>query len=266
MEYGCGQCMPCRINKQREWVARLQLELLTAPFSCFVTLTYAGEEGPARQWLQKEHAQLWIKRLREFVQPRRIRYFLVGEYGEENQRAHYHAILYGVHLAESAVIEKSWPFGHVLVGTAEQASLSYVCGYVTKKMTKKDHRDLGGRPPEFALMSKKPGIGKDAVRNLAAAYRTEAGQAAMKRDGYVSRTVRIGPKVFPLGRYLTGHLAEQMGLTPEDKKKANYQVMLKIAAEKMPITTTAYERKRRAQVDQQEGQIQFRRKTWKRKL
>ena len=101
---------------------------------------------------------------------------------------------------------------------------------------------------------------------LAAAYQTVQGKVALQRDGYVSRGVRIGSKVYPLGRYLVGHLASHLDLTEEDRKKANYQAMLKRAAEKMPLKTTDYERARKARVDQQAGRIGLETGSWKRKL
>lgn len=266
MEYGCGQCLPCRINKQREWVARLQLELATAPAAAFVTLTYDDEHLPEGEELQKRDVQLWLKRLRKITEPRKIRYFLVGEYGEEFGRPHYHAILFGVSGVESHLLVNSWTLGFVHVGTVGPGALSYVCGYVLKKMTKASNPLLEGRPPEFTLMSRKPGIGADAVSNLAAAYRTVPGQAALKQTGFVSRTVRIGPKVYPLGRYLVGRLAQQMGLTDDDRKRANYQAMLQKYAQRSEQSTTEYEKGRKARVQQQEGRIMFIKAPWKRKL
>lgn len=268
MEYGCGQCMPCRINKQREWIGRLQLELLTAPFSCFVTLTYDDLHLPAGGVLDKRHVQLWMKRLRKELAKvgRTCRYFLVGEYGEVGLRPHYHLILYGVAGVENPLLAKLWTKGFVHVGTVEPGALSYVCGYVLKKMTKKGHPLLMGKPPEFTLMSRNPGIGVASVENLVAAYRTERGRVALKRDGYVSRTVRIGPKTYPLGRYLVGRLARNLDLTDEDRKRANYQACLRKFQEKSKTTTTKYERARKAHVQQQEGRLNFLRAPWKRKL
>ena len=240
--------------------------MLTSSFSCFVTLTYDDAHLPAGAVLQKKDVQNWLKFLRKVLHPRRIRYFLVGEYGEQFERPHYHVILYGVNVAESVVISRTWTKGLSHVGTAERASLSYVCGYVLKKMTSKKDLRLKGRPPEFTLMSRKPGIGRDSIKALAAAYQTVQGKVALQRDGYVSRGVRIGSKVYPLGRYLVGHLASHLDLTEEDRKKANYQAMLKRAAEKMPLKTTDYERARKARVDQQAGRIGLETGSWKRKL
>lgn len=265
MEFGCGQCTPCRINKQREWVSRLQLELLTAPAACFVTLTYDDEHLPENGELRKTDIQLWMKRLRERLKPIKLRYFLVGEYGEKTFRPHYHAILYGVTPAASELISSAWTLGFVHVGSAEKASMSYVCGYVLKKMTKATDKRLNGRPPEFATMSKQEGgIGYKAVNNLAAAYRSSAGQAALQEQKWITTSVRIGPKIYPMGRYIAGKLAENLGLTTEDRKAYNYRRMLQTFVEKSKLTTTAYEKRRKARVEQQEGKAALSGANWRR--
>lgn len=42
----CGQCVFCRINKKREWIARLLLEAASHPVNQFWTLTYEEENLP----------------------------------------------------------------------------------------------------------------------------------------------------------------------------------------------------------------------------
>lgn len=266
MEFGCGQCLPCRINRQRTWVARLQLELLKSPFSCFVTLTYNDDHLPKNGHLNKRHAQLWLKRLREKITPRTLRYFLVGEYGERTWRPHYHAIIYGVDSAESSLISSTWTLGFVLVGTAEPASMSYVSGYVTKKMTKATDSRLEGRPPEFCLMSRRPGIGLCAVDNLAAAYRSSRGQAALKRDGWISTSVQIGTKKYPMGRYLSGKLVGQLGLSDEERKAYNWRRVVETWQKKSVSSTTEYEKSRKAKVSQQEGRLKIATGKWRKTL
>lgn len=255
MEFGCGQCMPCRINRQRQWVARLQLETLTSPLSAFVTLTYDDEHLPDTGTVVKRDVQLWLKRLRELIHPRKLRYFLVAEYGEQTFRPHYHVILFGVTFVENTLLRSSWTLGGVHVGTVEPGSLSYVCGYVLKKMTKKNDPRLGGRHPEFTLMSRKPGIGTEAVGSLAAAYRTVPGKKALEVKGWISPTVRIGPKIYPLGRYLSQKLSQTLGLTETQRKAHNERIMVETFLRKSRQTTTEYEKARRARCEQQEGRV-----------
>lgn len=258
--------MPCRINRQRTWVSRLSLEAIKSEQNAFITLTYDDEHIPPGGVLVKQDVQKWLKVLRANLHPRKIRYFLVGEYGEQTQRPHYHAIIYGVSPVESGRIENTWRKGLVHVGTVEQASLSYVCGYVLKKMTNPKDKRLNGRPPEFTIMSLKPGLGSEAVQDLADAYQTVPGQVILKRDRTASRSVRIGPKVYPLGRYLVGKLEQKLGITPEERKVTNRKRVIEVFAKKSQQTTTAYEKARKAKVQQQGGKVNIQRGTWKRSI
>ncbi len=116
-----------------------------------------------------------------------IRYYSCGEYGEEKNRPHYHIILFGhtfkdqelIHhdaksvyqnkfkvnnnhsLYTSKLLEQLWAKGFVTIGEVNEQSAGYVARYCTKKITgemAKEHYQ--GREPEFALMSRMPGIGK----------------------------------------------------------------------------------------------------------
>lgn len=154
--------------------------------NCFVTLTY--REDFISRSLRYRDFQLFMKRLRVwhkrefckrvgcmpldakrfgYVEPR---FFMCGEYGAEHNRAHFHAILFGVNFADrvrftkslyrSAVLERLWPYGFSSIGEVTYQSASYVAGYVVKKVVGRDAEEFyNGRCPEFAHMSLKPGIG-----------------------------------------------------------------------------------------------------------
>ncbi len=154
----CGKCLGCRINRSRGWVFRMLAEATNykpADIS-FLTLTYDDEHLP--QGLKKVDVQLFLKRLRKFYEPRTIRYFFCGEYGETTKRPHYHAIIYGVGQFElNLTISALWKLGFSVVGDANIEAIQYVAGYVTKKITyKEQNKDL---PPEFILTSRRPGLG-----------------------------------------------------------------------------------------------------------
>ena len=95
MEFGCGQCIPCRIGKRRLWTHRILLESFTHDYNSFVTLTYDESHLPEDGGLNHGHVQKFLKLLRKKVAPAKVRYFVVGEYGEKSGRPHYHLALFG---------------------------------------------------------------------------------------------------------------------------------------------------------------------------
>lgn len=222
--FGCGQCMPCRFNKRRLWAHRIQLEALNHAQSSFVTLTYASDDVRS---LVPRDLTLWLKRLRKHVVRSRVdhsehgrsafRYFAVGEYGDQTERPHYHAALFGFPSCSHAVrvvgeacpcppcsaVRKTWGFGHVLVGSLTPHSAGYLAGYVTKKLTSASDTRLHGRHPEFARMSLRPGIGADAMWDVASVM-------MQYRLSKVPTQLRHGSKLLPLGRYLRSKLASMM--------------------------------------------------------
>ncbi|UOF80220.1 replication associated protein [Microviridae sp.] len=244
MEYGCGQCMPCRINKGREWVGRLLLERNEHRDSCFVTLTIDDEHLRGRD-LNKRSLQLFLKRLRERVGP--IRYFAVGEYGDESWRPHYHLIIFGLSPTQDEEVKKSWPYGFVQVGTADVGAIKYITGYVLKKMTV-EVKALGGRVPEFALMSRHPGIGHGVVSRIHASVTA----APSTVNTLAIRTVRVSGKLFPLGRYLREKTLERCGISKDERAIENTRTSIEVAERKSVYPSIdAYEVQRKARVEQQ---------------
>lgn len=189
----------------------MQLELRFHECASFVTLTYSPENLPDDGSVQVEHLQLFLKRLRKALEPRRIRFYAVGEYGERTMRPHYHLILYGVPMTEGKLLSATWGLGLVHVGEVTPHSIQYTAGYVTKKMTKAGDPRLGGRKPEFATMSRKPGLGVGAVDLLARSLMTETGSAGLQALGDVPHTVRLEGKEMPLGGVFIGKLREAVG-------------------------------------------------------
>jgi hypothetical protein len=183
----CGQCIGCRLKYSQEWAIRLMHEKQMHEDSCFLTLTMSPEYLESREnpWsLDKTEFQRFMKRLRKRY-GKKIRYFHCGEYGEKNSRPHYHAIIFGmdfedkelfkvrdeIRLYTSETLAKLWPYGFVTIGEVTMESCAYVARYVTKKIKGKDAEKhyirwdpLTGEgvpiEPEYATMSRKPGIGK----------------------------------------------------------------------------------------------------------
>lgn len=222
--YGCGQCGPCRYNRRRIWVHRIMLEAAQFEHNAFVTLTYDDDNIPAGGNLVPKDTQDFLKRLRSRVAPSRFRYYLVGEYGDVTQRPHYHAALFGFRsciYGQSRytksrkdccywcdLVRDVWRSGNVFLGTLEDDSAGYLAGYVVKKMTHKDDPRLAGRHPEFGRMSLRPGIGRDALFEIADSLMKYELNEVMSD---VPSALRHGSKQLPLGRYLRRNLRKMVG-------------------------------------------------------
>lgn len=209
--FPCGQCLPCRINKRRLWTHRLMLESYSHHESIFITLTYADEYLPEGGSLDKKALQRFFKRLRKFIHPQRFRYYACGEYGTKGGRPHYHAILFGLGLVHGDSVAKAWPFGRVHVGECNVHSIQYVAGYVTKKIVHKGD----SRVPEFATMSRKPGLAFGAVDQLVELITKPQYKHLFQGDKTIPDGLRHGNKFFPFDRYLKDKLCAALEYDPD---------------------------------------------------
>lgn len=199
------------------WTARLAIEAQAHSKASFVTLTYADEKLPAGNTLSREH---W----REFTKGIGYRYFGCGEYGEKFGRPHYHFILFGLDpLLAEAFCAARWPYGFVSVRPVLPAHFGYVAAYTVKKLTRStDERLAPGQLPEFARMSRRPGIGVPGLWSWMNFYSSEVGRAAARRDFDVSQVVRLQGRPYPIGRLLRDRLREA-GAVPADDPRRTYR-------------------------------------------
>lgn len=207
MEFGCGQCLPCRVNRRRVWTARLVLEAALHTESRFVTLTYDEDHYPEDGSVSPRALQLYLKRLRRAVSPNKVRFFGCGEYGTHTFRPHYHVCLFGT--GDEGAIRDCWTLGFVHVGDLSTSAAAYACGYVVKKMTGKDDARLQGRHPEFVRMSLRPGIGAGADRFLFGALVDRDGVIRFDRD--VPGVIRHEGQFWSVGRYIRSRLRKAFG-------------------------------------------------------
>ncbi len=183
----CGGCHECRLEKSRQWADRMMLELDHSKTAVFVTLTYRPDTVPVSMLddndepiytLDKRDVQLFFKRLRKRFEPREIRFYLCGEYGDTTQRPHYHAIIYGLSLEDfpdalsisrnvhnqmiyySPDFTSIWGKGYASIANVSWQTCAYVARYTMKKLTgdMANIYFLRQQQPPFALMSRKPGI------------------------------------------------------------------------------------------------------------
>lgn len=179
----CGQCIGCRLERSRQWAIRCVHEASLYERNCFITLTFNEEHLPKTGSLDKRDFQLFMKRLRKKFGAG-VRYFHCGEYGEKNNRPHYHACLFnfdfadrtlwsvrrGISLYVSRDLQDLWPYGFSTVGDVTFESAAYVARYITKKVTgelqsshyEKINETTGEifqLKPEYVTMSRRKGIG-----------------------------------------------------------------------------------------------------------
>lgn len=149
IQLACGQCDGCRIDRSKEWAARIVHESLMHPENCFVTLTYDDANLPYDGSLNKTHFQKFMKRLRKKYEGTKIRYFHAGEYGAKLSRPHYHACLFGIDFHDrvpfsvsndvvtytSPELQKIWGMGFTTCGELTYESAAYTARYIMKKIT-----------------------------------------------------------------------------------------------------------------------------------
>lgn len=240
--FPCGQCFNCRINRSREWALRILLEMMDHVACSFVTLTYNNFFYPPYGELYPKDMQLFFKRLRQQFYDkknkeytRKIRYFYCGEYGERYKRPHYHLALFNIGIEEKEKIEKAWsfpfkdgnttihyPLGWVHIGDLNKYSARYVSGYIMKgankdarnckneKFKKRVEDHLQGRLPEYQRMSRRPGLGKKRIENIAKKVGKKTGRF---------REIIWQNKRQPVGSYLQSVIDEYLNITKEDKEK-----------------------------------------------
>lgn len=166
----CGGCLGCRMAKAEQWAIRCALESQRHETTSFVTLTYDDAYLPPT--LSKPHFSTWLKRLRSRLDDTPIRFFGCGEYGERTSRAHYHALVFGLHPSQAHHVQDAWAKGHTRIDYANPARIAYCAGYVVKKQQAPRIKAEARVDPEtgeaytvqppFALMSRRPGIGAHA--------------------------------------------------------------------------------------------------------
>lgn len=202
LQVPCGKCIGCRLEHSRQWAMRCVHEASLHPANSFITLTYDDEHLPPDQSIHLSEWQNFMKKLRHKVD-KKIRFYACGEYGENRDlytistlgRPHYHAIIFGEdfksdrkilkkskgeYLYTSETLEKAWPKGHHSIGQVNFDTAAYVARYQMKKINgdqAEDHYkrinsqtgEVTNVHPEFATMSRRPGIAADWFNK----YRTD---------------------------------------------------------------------------------------------
>lgn len=216
----CGRCIGCRLDYSAQWATRCVHEAQLHQANSFITLTYNDEHLPKDHSIHKEELQKFFKRIRKNT-GQKLRYFACGEYGEKNNRPHYHAIIFGYDFPDKTLwsksksgelifrskeLERAWskegePIGHAAIGSVTFNSAAYVARYAMKKrkgtqeekdehykILDKETGEIYQLEPEFCLMSRRPGLGKEWLEK----YKTDTNKDYVT----VERAIRKLPKYY----------------------------------------------------------------------
>lgn len=204
------------------------LEAVQHTDNAFVTLTYADEHLPGMGSLEPKHLRYWLDAMRKVIGYGKLRFYAVGEYGDETNRPHYHVALFGFppckygrsRYSEAGgrqnccsvcdTVRDTWGRGNIDVGELTESSAQYIAGYVLKKLNRTDDPRL--RPgcwPEFSRMSKQNGgIGAGFIDEYASTLMTFNLEDA---SADVPSALRHGSRLLPLGGYLHRRLRKRVG-------------------------------------------------------
>lgn len=225
----CGRCIGCRLEKARQWGLRCLHEKKMWQDNAYVTLTYDDKFLPDGGTVVVRDLQLFMKRLRKAKNSSAdnpLRFFAGAEYGEDNGRPHYHLLLFncsfpdrlhftvnkrGEPLYTSKELTEIWGMGHCTIGEVTFDSAVYCAKYALKKVTGDAAKDFYTvydedgicyeRVPEFALMSRRPGIGSMYYEKFGAEVRAHDsivvdGKEVRPPRFYDARSEKIDPDSF----------------------------------------------------------------------
>ncbi|QCQ84864.1 replication initiator protein [Blackfly microvirus SF02] len=261
----CGRCIGCRMEKARQWGLRCLHEKKMWKHNAYVTLTYDNDHLPPAGTLCLRDVQLFMKKLRKAKDSNKdnpLRFFLGGEYGEDNGRPHYHALLFncnfpdklfwsnnkrGEPLYVSKELTGLWDMGHCSIGEVTFDSAVYCAKYALKKVNG-DNADehytvydedgvCHRRRSEFAVMSRRPGIGATYYDKYGVEVRSHDsiivdGNEVRPPRFYDDRTKLLDSKVYDLNKKKRKRMAvlNRSDSTPE-RLRVKEKLMI-IAAEK----------------------------------
>lgn len=141
---GCGKCIECLKQKQREWRVRLDEEIQNDKTGKFVTLTLSDESFEELNKCIEDFAKGYVRdnliatlAVRRFLERWRkkykksVKHWLITEWGQSNtERMHLHGIIF---TDKPEDIQPIWKYGHVYIGEfVNEKSINYIVKYLGK--------------------------------------------------------------------------------------------------------------------------------------
>lgn len=155
----CGKCENCRNNDSLQWRIRLKEEFYDSENAFFITLTYDDSFlhfEPCYNnndflgffpCVNRKDIQNFLKRLRFKYEDyyksteKKLKYFLVSEYGPSTFRPHYHAIFFNLPLLSdipevnivklTKKIQEIWGLGFIKLDKCNEARIGYCTKYMS---------------------------------------------------------------------------------------------------------------------------------------
>lgn len=190
IKVNCGKCINCLTKRANTWFYRFKNEKSISLGSFFVTLTYSDEFLSDFHCLCVDHVQAFFKRVRR--RGFSFTYALLGEYGPNTCRPHYHVAIFlrygvredyfrcffpnaerfrgsnGLAIPDSFIVssfrfalETCWNYGFVTIDDPTDNHLYYIAKYQTK---------LFLPYATIHLYSKRPSIGKEPMQDCIDSY------------------------------------------------------------------------------------------------
>ncbi|QXP08453.1 MAG: replication initiator protein [Arizlama microvirus] len=225
----CRKCEGCRNDASREAATKIMCEAQIYDErqndNCsFITLTYNDDLIPEYGTLDYvDHWTNFLKRLRRALDNIKIRFYMVGEYGTEKLRPHYHAIIFGFNfpdkepyidhlgntLYRSKFLESRWTaprgheranhsFGYSSIGNVSFESAAYVARYSMKKVIGSEYDGYEEHVTDEGLILLRPKRHERYVRTTKDGTRisVERERALMSNGGGKGHSGGIGKSYF----------------------------------------------------------------------
>lgn len=215
----CGNCFECKMHRVNDWATRLMAEAYTTPPYTFCTLTYNELSIPRKSNGDYTFDRQHLKQItRELSRRHPCRYYGIAEHGTENERPHYHLIVFGVPpMVVYEVLEQYWsPRGFYTMGEPINARIMYIALFHVLK----SH----SYPDEFTVMSRRPGIGAYFFENIIKDGRKLKKQ--LKDSQIISELfkakdgrIQLGGEIRLLPRYMLDQLDDSLKADIKDARR-----------------------------------------------
>lgn len=171
----CGKCFTCLKQRASDWTIKLINESKYYNECSFITLTFDNEKlydrngravkfGANPNFIynirnSNEYFTKFMKRLRKKLEPKKIKYYKIGEYGDLGKRPHYHVIIFGENFSFdrkecevsktgktqyfSQTLEDIWACGRTRIQDCNAKNIAYICQYTQKKIKKYEKIEQG---------------------------------------------------------------------------------------------------------------------------